>query len=166
MLERVLRSAARPTASLRLADLRFWQALTFVPKVPAFELLRKTLAAAGCKSVPRPALRCVRRFANTGSCKNVSRSGSKTAAQPEMGQALRGTIIPYPSPFVKRARSMFCGESWRHTWRRQHRASLAAFNRAEAYYDTLKSGTGEKTSEVLARDVAGTLNYLDIIGDS
>jgi hypothetical protein len=61
---------------------------------------------------------------------------------------------------------MFCGESWRHTWRRQHRASLAVFEQANDTYDTLKSDTGEKTSEVLARDVAGTLNYLDITGDS
>jgi uncharacterized protein YerC len=60
---------------------------------------------------------------------------------------------------------MFCTESWPRTQHQQHRATLAAFIRAGDTYDTLKSDTGEKTSEVLAGDVAGTLNYLDIIDD-
>lgn len=40
----------------------------FVPKVPAFELLHKTLAAAGGKSVPGGGNFLGRRFADSGSC--------------------------------------------------------------------------------------------------
>ena len=52
---------------------RFWQALMFVPKVPAFELLHKTLAAAGDESMPGGGNYLGRRFAEVCSCQQNSR---------------------------------------------------------------------------------------------
>ncbi|GAI98135.1 unnamed protein product [marine sediment metagenome] len=48
------------------------------------------------------------------------------------------------TPTLCRGSACFADASQATAGKRQHRASLAAFNRDEAYYDTLKSGTGQK----------------------
>lgn len=66
------------------------------------------------------------------------------------------------TPTLWRGSVRFADASQATAGKRHHSSPIAAFNRAEAYPDTLYTGTGEKTSEVLAGDVAGTLNFLDI----
>ncbi len=73
------------------------------------------------------------------------------------------TTLP---PTLCRGSACFADVSQATAGKRQHSSRSAAFNRGEAYPNTLYTDTGQKAGAVPARGVAGTLNYLDIIDDS
>lgn len=101
-------------------------------------------------------------------CRSIKKpAGLDYKATGCQGNIMCGTLYHKTTaiPIFFRRMASFFGVSSARIDTGRHNSPLAGLNRGQAYPNTLKSGTGEATNEVLAGGPARSLNFLDIISD-